>query len=176
MSPCTRSSYGHNYTPAACLGNMLLQLLEQHSQMQLHLDMTFHGYLEKKEQVVIALPSCMAFWGLIRAYCSTNNLSILSTLFSHYPRRLFTWKSPDGKLKNQIDFIIINQKWQSSVKNIKSLAEADCNGDHQLLVADIKIRLKRLQKNSTPLRLDFSTIDNEYRIQLDNGFMSLLAC
>ena len=71
---------------------------------------------------------------------------------------------------------MISQKWKSSVKNTKTLPGADCNTDHQLLVADIRIGLKRLQKNSAPLRLDFSTIDNEYRVQLDNRFMSLLAC
>ena len=71
---------------------------------------------------------------------------------------------------------MISQKWKSSVKNTKTLPGADCNSDHQLLVADIKIRLKKLQKNYAPMRLDFSTIDNEYRVQLDDRFMSLLAC
>ena len=109
-------------------------------------------------------------------FCKTNNLSILNALFSHHPRRLYTWTSPDGKTKNQSDFIMISQKWKSSVKNTKTLPGADCNSNHQLLVADIKIRLKKLQKNYAPMRLDFSTIDNEYRVQLDNRFMSLLAC
>ena len=78
--------------------------------------------------------------------------------------------------KNQIDFIMITQRWKSSVQNTKSLPGADCNSDHQQLVVDIKIRLKRLQENSALLRQDFSIIDNEYRLQLDNRFMSLLAC
>ena len=71
---------------------------------------------------------------------------------------------------------MISQKWKGSVKNIKTLPGVDCNSDHQLLVAEIKIGLKRLQMNSDPLRLDFSTIDKECRVQLDNRFMSLLAC
>ena len=78
--------------------------------------------------------------------------------------------------RHQIDFIMISQRWKSSVKNTKTLPGADCNSNHQLLVANINIRLERLQKNSAPLRLDFSTIDNEYRVQLDNRFMSMLAC
>ena len=109
-------------------------------------------------------------------FCKTNSLSILNTLFSHHSRRLYTWKSPDGKARSQIEFIMISQKCQSSVKNTKTLPGADCNSDHQLLVADIKIGLKRLQKNSSPLRLDFSTISKQYKVQLDNRFMSLLAC
>ena len=63
-------------------------------------------------------------------FCKTNNLSILNTLLSHHPRRLYTWTSPDGKTKNQIDFIMISQKWKSSVKNTKTLPGADCNSDH----------------------------------------------
>ena len=105
-----------------------------------------------------------------------KHLSILNTLFSHQPKRLYTWTSSDGKTKNQIDFIMIIQRWKSSVQNTKTLPGADCNSDHQQLVVDIKIRLKRLQKNSALLRQDFSIIDNEYRLQLDNRFMSLLAC
>ena len=62
------------------------------------------------------------------------------------------------------------------VKSKITLPGADCISDNQLLVEEIKIRLKRLQKNSAPLKLDFSTIDNEYRVQLDNRFMSQLAC
>ena len=107
-------------------------------------------------------------------FCKTNNLVILNTLFSHHPRRLYTWTSPDGKTKNQIDYIMINQKWKSSVKNTRTFLGADCNSDHQLLVTHLKIRLKKLHQPSGPIRFDWSTIDSNYRVQIENKFQALL--
>ena len=47
-------------------------------------------------------------------FCQSNNLIIANTLFEHHPRHLYTWTSPDSKTRNQIDYIIINQKWKSA--------------------------------------------------------------
>ena len=38
-----------------------------------------------------------------------NELSIMNTMFQKHPRRLLTWTSPDGKNKNQIDYVLIQQ-------------------------------------------------------------------
>ena len=56
-------------------------------------------------------------------FCSENNLVIANTLFKQHPRRLFTWVSPDGKTKNQIDYIIIQQRWRSSIIAANCLRE-----------------------------------------------------
>jgi len=29
-------------------------------------------------------------------------------------KRLYTWTSPDGKHRNQIDYILINKRWKST--------------------------------------------------------------
>ena len=53
----------------------------------------------------------------------------------------YTLTSPDGKTHNQIDHILIDRKWLSTVINIRSFRGADCDTDHCLVVAKIRGRL-----------------------------------
>ena len=38
-------------------------------------------------------------------FCHENALVIANTLFQQHKRRLYTWTSPDGQRRNQIDYI-----------------------------------------------------------------------
>ena len=44
-------------------------------------------------------------------FCQQNALIIKNTLFQH-KRRLYTWTSPDGQHRNQIDYILCSQRWR----------------------------------------------------------------
>src|SRR6218665_1684627 len=81
-------------------------------------------------------------------FCLDHGLSLSNTEHAHHPRRLYTWTSPDGKTRNQIDYIAIEKKWKETIRNCKSYPGADCDTDHHLLVAKMKIKLKR-QKGKT---------------------------
>ena len=39
-------------------------------------------------------------------FCQENSLVIANTLFQQHKRRLYTWTSPDGQYRNQIDYIL----------------------------------------------------------------------
>ena len=39
-------------------------------------------------------------------FCQENALVIANTLFQQHKRRLYTWTSPDGQHRNQIDYIL----------------------------------------------------------------------
>ena len=107
--------------------------------------------------------------------CSTNNLLITNTLFEHHPRHQYTWTSPDGKTRNQIDYILISQKWRSYVKNVKTLPGADCNSDHQLLVANLKLKLAKLpKKTNVPIRYNYNSVSDGYSIAITNSVEALL--
>ena len=47
-----------------------------------------------------------------------NALVIVNTLFQH-ERRLYTWTSPDGQHRNQIDYILCSRRWRSSIQSAK---------------------------------------------------------
>ena len=54
--------------------------------------------------------------------------------FQQNKRRLYTWTSPDGPCRNQIDYILCNHEWRSSIQSAKTRLGADCGSDHELLM------------------------------------------
>ena len=42
-------------------------------------------------------------------FCQENALVIANTLFQQHKRKLYTWTSPDGQHRNQIDYILCSQ-------------------------------------------------------------------
>ena len=55
-----------------------------------------------------------------------NALVIANTIFQQHRRRLYTWTSPDGQHRNQIDYILCSQRWRSSIQSAKTTPGADC--------------------------------------------------
>ena len=43
-------------------------------------------------------------------FCQENALVIANTLFQQHKRRLYTWTSPDGQHRSQIDYILCSQR------------------------------------------------------------------
>ena len=64
-------------------------------------------------------------------FCQGNTLVIANTLFQQHKRRVYyTWTSPDGQHRNQIDYILCSQRWRSSIQSAKTRPGADCGSDH----------------------------------------------
>lgn len=79
-------------------------------------------------------------------FCETFQFWISNTWYQNHKRRLYTWKSPGDRYRNQIDFILINQRFKNSVKNSRTCPGADVRSDHNLLIAEIETRLKHVKK------------------------------
>jgi len=61
-----------------------------------------------------------------------------------FPRRnirKYTWTPPDGKTHNQIDHILIDRRWHSSILDVLSFRGADCDTDRYLVAAKVRKRL-----------------------------------
>ena len=86
-------------------------------------------------------------------FCRKNALVIAKTLFQQHKRRLYTWTSPDGQHRNQIDNILCSQRWRSSTESVKTSPGADCGSDHGLLISKFRLKLKKVGKP-----LDLSSI------------------
>ena len=52
-------------------------------------------------------------------FCQENVLVIANILFQQHKRRLYTWTSPDGQHRSQIDSILCSQRWRSSIQSTK---------------------------------------------------------
>ena len=49
---------------------------------------------------------------------TSKNLVVKSTMFPHRNIHKYTWTSPDGKTHNQIDRVLIDRRWHSSVLDV----------------------------------------------------------
>ena len=87
-------------------------------------------------------------------FCQENALVIANTLFQQHKRRLYTWTSPDGQHRNQIDYILCGQRWRNSIQSTKTRPGADCGSDHELLITKFRLKLKKAEKTSRRFRYD----------------------
>ena len=106
-------------------------------------------------------------------FCKERNLSAANTMFDQPKRRLYTWTSPNQKYRNQIDYILCMNRWSSSVMNVKTLPGADCGSDHELLVAKVKVKLRKREKVKVEAKFDTNAIPYEYTIAVENRFAML---
>ena len=71
-----------------------------------------------------------------------------------HKRRLYTWTSPDGQYRNQIDYILCSWRWRSSIQSTKTRLGADDGSDQELLIAKFRHKLKTVGKTTRPFRYD----------------------
>ena len=76
-------------------------------------------------------------------------------------------------LLNQIDYILCNQRWRSSIQSAKTRPGADCGSDHELLIAKFRLKLKKVGKTSRPFRYDLNQITYDYTLTVRNRFNGL---
>jgi hypothetical protein len=75
-----------------------------------------------------------------------NGLVITNTWFKKPKRRLYTWKSPGDRSRYQLDYVLVKQQFRNSVKDVQTMPGADIDSDHNLLVAKICTRLKKIMR------------------------------
>ena len=98
-------------------------------------------------------------------FCQENALVIANignTFFQQHERRLYTWTSPDGQHRNQIDYILCSQRWRHSIQSAKTRPGAGCGSDHELLIAKFRLKFKKARKTTRPFRYDLNQIPYDY--------------
>ena len=106
-------------------------------------------------------------------FCQENALVIANTLFQQHKRSLYTWTSPDGQHRNQIDYILCSQRWRSSIQSARTRLGADCGSDRELLIAKFRLKLKKVGKTTRPFRYDLNQIPFDYTMKVRNRFKGL---
>ena len=106
-------------------------------------------------------------------FCHENALVIANTLFQQHKRRLYTWTSPDGQHRNQIDYILCSQRWRISKQSAKTRPGADCGSDHELHIAKFTLNLKKGGKTTRSSKHDLNQIPYDYTVEVTNRFKGL---
>ena len=106
-------------------------------------------------------------------FCQENVLVIANTLFQQHNRRLDTWTSPDGQQQYQIDYILCNQRWRSSIQSAKIRLGEDSGSDHELLIAKFRLKMKKVGKTTRPFRYEINQIPYDYTGEVRNTFKGL---
>ena len=99
-----------------------------------------------------------------------QKLVIANTVFQQHKRRLHTWTSPNSQYWNQIDYILFNQRWRSSIQSAKARLGCDCSKDHELIIAKFRLKLKKVGKTIRPFRYDLNQIPYiiQWKWQIDS--------
>ena len=112
-------------------------------------------------------------------FCKEMNLVVSNTPFQQHPRRLYTRTSPDGRTKNQTDYILMQKQWRSSIKNVKTKPGAEADTDHNLLCVNVKWKVRKISKykqqrkwNTQALRC--AKIQQAYAVKISNRFDILM--
>lgn len=68
-------------------------------------------------------------------FANGKGMSLKSTMFSRKDIHIsihnkYTWVSPEGKNRNQIDHVLVNNYFKNCITNVRTLRKADMDSDH----------------------------------------------
>jgi len=120
--------------------------------------------------------------GVRRVYFAIlKNLVVKSTMFPHRNIHKYTWTSPNGKTHKQIDHVLIDRRWHSSVLDVRSFRGAVCDTDHYLVIGMVREILavgkqaaQRLDRHRFHLsKLNELEVRKQYQVEITNTFSAL---
>ena len=111
---------------------------------------------------------------------TANDQVILNTWFKEHPRRKYTWRSPDDRTRNQIDYITISSRFRHAIKHTKTYPGADYRSDHTPVVCSIQIKLRKPRKPKATKKLDLTvlktkSVQQQFKIKVQNRYEGLKA-
>lgn len=99
---------------------------------------------------------------LLVQFCQDNDIAVMNTFFQLPPRRLYTWTSPkhtrEHIMRNQIDFIMINNRFKNSFKSVKTYPGADVRTDHNPVIGVLSCQLKNIKKTNSTVKLNIRNL------------------
>ena len=104
---------------------------------------------------------------------------IENIIFWQPPRRLWKWKCPGDKIRNQIDYFMINTRFRNSPISCKTYPGADCYSDHVPIISKARLKLKKLRNTRKEFLMGYAmlSIDPElrrlYSAEVRNKFEAL---
>ena len=59
------------------------------------------------------------------------------------------------------------------MQSAKTRLGADCGSDHEVLIAEFRLKFKKVGKTTRPFRYDLNQIPNDYTVEVRNRFKGL---
>ncbi|XP_022820587.1 uncharacterized protein LOC111352346 [Spodoptera litura] len=89
-----------------------------------------------------------------------NHMKILNSQFKKRLSRKWTWVSPDGRYKNEIDYVLTNRP--KSFDDCATIANLNFNSNHRMLRA--RLNTSSVQKSSRPFKAKTTILGNNAAI------------
>ena len=115
-------------------------------------------------------------------FCEINNLFMSSTRFQHANIHKYTWISPNGLYRSQIDHLAVSKNQRGCILDVKVSRLADIDSDHYLTIARWRVKLKKsnpqqkTKKRFNHARLKDSETKRAFKLELRNRFDALTEC
>ena len=116
---------------------------------------------------------------MLETFCQANDMAITNSIFKQPFRRRYTWISPGRRTRNQVDYILVDKAWKSIVLNSKTKPGADCDTDHILVTAKIRLKSHTVPRTKLQPMFDIDKLENpiiaaDFTIETNNRFSVLL--
>ncbi|XP_066938249.1 craniofacial development protein 2-like [Macrobrachium rosenbergii] len=87
----------------------------------------------------------------LTSFANSNGMVVGGTIFPHQEIHKHMWNSPEGITRNQMD-----HKFRGSLMDVHNFRGAECDSDHNLVIARVKIKLnmKRNSRNERKEKFD----------------------
>ena len=102
-------------------------------------------------------------------WCRGHDLVNINTWFQNHVRRLWIWKSPGDRWRNQIDYITINKRFANTILDSKSYPVIS-----MLSVKSRKLKKPRPQKKLQLACLKVKETRRAYTVAVSNRYDALL--
>jgi hypothetical protein len=104
-----------------------------------------------------------------------KGLNVRSTKFPHKDILKETWYSADGRTVNQIDHVLISNRYRSAITDIRAVRGPNTGSDHKLLKINFKVKLRVKTGNKYEKRKVVNIFQNpkweqEYATEINNRF------
>ncbi|PNF35141.1 hypothetical protein B7P43_G09272 [Cryptotermes secundus] len=102
------------------------------------------------------------------SFATSKDLTVRSTMFPQRNIHKFTWTSPDGKIHNQIEHILIDRRWHSSILDVLSFRAAECDTDNCPVVeAKVRERLALIKQTVHSVHMERFSLKKLNEVRLD---------
>ena len=64
-------------------------------------------------------------------------------------------------------------RWRSSIQSTKTRLGANCGSDHELLIAEFRLKLKKVEKTTRSFRYELNQIPYDYTVEVRNRLKGL---